>query len=202
MRKKSFVVSAFLIFLAGCGGKIPLTHFYSLENVPPPPTSHRALPLDVAVARFRAPQQLTQDRLVYRPAPYQLEFYNYHRWSNSPPDMLTETLVYSLKRSGLFRSVSSLQGGPRVDYLLRGYIHNLEEVNSAEGVTAQVALSVEVVDMKTHAVVWTGRGSSERQVADRSVPGVVQGLNDGVRQSLEQITQGLAAFFEKLPAAN
>jgi len=182
--------------LAGCG-KLPTTRYYAIDTRLPATPATRSLPLDVAVARFRASQMLSQDRLVYRQGSNVVNYYNYDRWSVSPPDMLTDALIRSLRDSGMFRSVATMQGGPRVDYLLRGYLEQLEEVDGTDGVSARVALRLEAVDMKTNAVVWTGRGSAERPVADRSVTGVVRELNEGISESLQQVTRGLAGHFAK-----
>lgn len=181
--------------LGGCA-KLPTTRYYAIDTRLPSSPATRSLPLDVAVARFRASQMLAQDRVVYREG-HQVNYYNYDRWSVPPPDMLTDVLIRALKDSGMFRSVASLQGGPRVDYLLRGYLEQLEEVDAPDGVTARVALRLEAVDMKTNAVVWTGRGSASRPVAERSVTGVVRELNEGVEESLQQVIRSMAGHFAK-----
>ena len=188
-------LAAGLLLVAGCG-KIPPTHYYALDAGLPAAPASTSLPFDVAVARFHTPQLLAQDRVVYRTSPQRVDYYNYHRWSGAPADLVTDLFLTRLRRAGLFRSVSSLQGGPKADYLLRGTIEYLEEANSAEGVSARVALTMEAQDMKTREVVWSGKGSYEKPVSDRTVEGVVRELNEGVHQSLEQITRGLAAHFQ------
>ena len=182
--------------LAGCA-KLPTTRYYAIDTRLPPAPATRTLPLDVAVARFRASQMLSQDRLVYRQGANVVNYYNYDRWSVAPPDMLTDALIRALKDSGMFRSVATMQGGPKVDYLLRGYLEQLEEVDAPDGVSARVALRLEAVDMKTNAVVWTGRGSANRPVAERSVTGVVRELNEGIEESLQQVIRGMAGHFAK-----
>jgi uncharacterized lipoprotein YmbA len=90
--------------LSGCG-KVPATHFYTLE---PPAVSSagKTLPYDVSVARFRAAYRLSQDRLVYMASAYHVDYYNYHRWAGIPADLVTQGMITSLKRAGVFRSVS------------------------------------------------------------------------------------------------
>ncbi len=196
------VVLLALALLPACGGKLPQTRYYTIETgLPALPQQSGALPFDVAVARFRASQILAQDRIVYRPAPHQVDYYQYHRWADAPPDLLTHALLQQLRRAGLFRSVSTMQSAPKADYVLRGRIDHLEEVNNSDSVTVRVYLALEALDTKTHAVVWTGKGSYENQVTDRSVEGVVQQLNEGVRQSLDELTRGLTAFFQTVKPA-
>jgi ABC-type uncharacterized transport system auxiliary subunit len=184
-------------FSAGCGGAIPATRYYALDAGLPaaPPPASAKFPLEVAVARFRTPQMLAQDRVVFRPSPVQVDYYNYHRWSGFPADLVTEAFIGHLRRSGLFKSVSSIQSGAKADILMRGQILSLEEVNSGDGVAARVALTLEALDNKTRAVVWSGRASHENAVAERTVEGVVRELNDGVRKCFEQLSQDLAQRF-------
>lgn len=194
------VVAFVLLSLAGCG-KIPQNHYYTLESsLPAPPAASTTLPVEIAVARFRAAQALSQDRLVFRPAPQHLDFYEYHRWVDTPPDLVTQNLITHFKRSGMFRSVTGIQGATQADYLLRGYVEHLEEVDSDGSVTARVALAAELVDTKTRAVVWTGRGSQDVAVNDRSIEGVVHALNEALRQSMDQLLRGLATYFQQRPA--
>ena len=83
---------------------------------------------------------------------------------------------------------------------MRGRIEHLEEVDSADGVSARVALSVELVEIKTRNRVWTGEGSHETRVNERSVEGVVRALNESLRESLDQIVRGLATHFQQHPS--
>ncbi len=188
--------------LAGCGGKIPPTHHYTLEPaMAAPPAAATSYPLNLTVMRFTAARALEQDRLVFRPAPHKVEFYEYHRWADAPPDMVTKHVVSQLRSSGLFRSVSTTLAGGNADYILRGNIDSLEEVDASDAVSARVALSVELVDARTRQVVWTGRGSHETSVGERSVDGIVRALNDSLKQSIEQLTRGLATWLQQRPPA-
>ena len=192
-----FVLAATLLAM-GCG-KVPPTHFYTLE---PPATASigKTLPYDVEVARFRAAFRLTQDRLVYMPTPYRVDYYSYHRWAGYPADMVTAAMVSALKHAGVFRSVSEVRSGGRPDYILRGQIENLEEQDSGATVTARVALTLDAYDVQSRAIVWSGAADYQKQVAAGSVDDVARELNEGVRQSLEKLTRDLAAGFPEKKA--
>ena len=185
-----------LLSLGGCG-KVPPSHYYTLESSLPVPPPAVTAPVEIAVTRFRASQALSQDRLMYRPSPHRVDFYEYHRWVDAPPDLITQNLIAHLRRSGMFRSVTGTRGASRADYLLRGRIEHLEEVDAANGVSARVSLSVELVEVKTRTRVWAGEGSHEAPVGERSVEGVVRALNESLRESLDQIVAGLATHFQQ-----
>ena len=187
-----------VLLAAGCA-KVPQTHFYTLE--PPAMTAiGKTLPYDVEVARFRAAFRLGQDRLVYMPSPYHVDYYDFHRWAGYPADMVTSALISSLKHASVFRSVSAVRSGAKPDYILRGEIENLEERDSSGTVTARVSITLEAIDAQSHAIVWSGAADFSKQVAAGSVDDVAKELNEGVRQSLEKLTRDLAAGFPEKKA--
>jgi ABC-type uncharacterized transport system auxiliary subunit len=193
------IVLAGMLLAAGCA-KVPQTHFYTLE--PPSMTaSGKTLPYDVEVARFRAAFRLSQDRLVFMPSPYHVDYYNYHRWAGYPADMVTAALISSLKHAGVFRSVSDVHSGGKPDFILRGEIENLEELDSGASATARVALTLDAYDVQNRAVVWSGAADYQKQVTAGTVDDVARELNEGVRQSLEKLTHELAAGFPEKKAA-
>src|SRR5712691_1709483 len=156
------LLAAVLAVTPGCG-KVPQTHFYSLD-APSPAASAKTLPYDVAVPRFRAAYRLSQDRIVYMPSSYHVDYYNYHRWSGYPADLVTSAFITSLKRAGIFRSVSEMRSGGKPDYLLRGEIQNLEELDNGSAVTARVSMTLDVMDANTHQIVWSGAAEYEKPV--------------------------------------
>ena len=160
----------------------------------------KTLPYDVEVARFRAAFRLGQDRLVYMPSPYHVDYYDFHRWAGYPADMVTSALISSLKHASVFRSVSAVRSGAKPDYILRGEIENLEERDSSGTVTARVSITLEAIDAQSHAIVWSGAADYSKQVAAGSVDDVAKELNEGVRQSLEKLTRDLAAGFPEKKA--
>ena len=193
-----FLVAAFVTALAGCG-KVPVTHFYSLEPPAESPAG-KTLPYDVEVFRFRTSYRLSQDRLVFMPAPYQVDYYNYHRWAGYPADLVTGALITSLKHARVFRSVSEVRTGLSPDYLLKGEIENLEEVDSPGVATAKVSISLDAIDAHTHAVVWSGSAQYEKGVTTGNVDDVARELNEGVRQTLDKLTHDIAAKFPEKTA--
>ncbi len=194
--KTKLALSALLsmaMFLAGCG-KVPVTHFYTLE-APPVASVGKTLPYDVSVARFRTGFRLSQDRLVYMPADYHVDYYTYHRWAGYPADLLTQALITTLKRNKTFRSVSEIKTGVNPDYVLRGEILNLEEVDSANSATARVSISLDVTDAKTHSIVWSSTAQYEKPVTSGNVDDVARELNQGVRETLDKLVREMAAQF-------
>ena len=189
----AFCLLPFAFFVCGCG-KVPATHFYTLD-APQVAAAGKPFPYNVAVARFHAAQRLAQDRLVYMAAPYHVDYYNYHRWTGMPADLVTSVLITSLKRAAVFRSVSEVRSGGQPDFVLRGEIQNLEEVDSETSVTARVSLTLDATDVKTRAIVWSGAASAESPVSKGDVDAVARALNEGVNQCIQKLVANLSSSF-------
>ena len=194
---KAFLAAG-LVVAAGCGGAIPKTRYYVMDLPSSLPRAQDPAPYTVAVMLLRAPEPLEQDRIVYRPSPVELDFYEYHRWAQRPAAMVTAALVDRLRTQNLFSSVAIFDGRAKADYFIRGRVDRLEEVDSG-GVAARVEISVELVDTKNSRTVWSGSGSHSSAVTVGEVKAVVTEISRGVDASLNQITAGLEQFVRSLP---
>jgi ABC-type uncharacterized transport system auxiliary subunit len=184
---------AFVLVLAGCGGKILYPHYYVLE-IPPAPKAMAAsprLPATVAVRRFETPPYLRQGRIVYRQAPAEIGFYDYHRWAEDPAVTVTAAAIESLRSSHIFASVKPYDGQGQQDYLMAGRLERLEEIDSASGVQVAAKVSAELVDLRTGAIVWTGDGHESLTVETRNVDSVVVEMSHAVQTSIARMVASL-----------
>ena len=82
---------------------VPVTSY--VLNVQPPvarESPQRALG-PVTVREFRCPDYLCDGRIVYRPTPEEVGFYEYHRWAVSPREMITRLVAADLRSRALFQ---------------------------------------------------------------------------------------------------
>jgi ABC-type uncharacterized transport system auxiliary subunit len=196
--KKILPLIAFLAML-GCGGKIPPTHYYALSLPPAPAPAAESLPYTLVVMPLRTSSMLTQDRIVYRPSPEEVGYYEYHRWAQDPRESVTNALIDKIRASGAFSSVARFDGRTRADYVLRVRIDRLEEVDFEEGVKVYSGLSAELLDGATMRVVWEGSATSEAQVGNSEMQAVVRQLSEATGQTLDKLTQSLAESVRNAP---
>ncbi|MBI3666867.1 MAG: membrane integrity-associated transporter subunit PqiC [Acidobacteria bacterium] len=197
---KLWFAAGLILGAAGCGGSIPKTHYYVLDFPAAAPQPRDPAPYTAAVMPFRAPGQLEQDRILYRPTPQEVGFYEYHRWADRPSSMLTSALVNRLRAQGVFRAVSLFDGRTKPDYLIRGRVERLDEVDSSGGVSVRVELLAELVEGKTGRTVWSGAGSHTGALTAGEVSAVVAEMGRGAEACLAEITAGLENFVKALPA--
>ncbi len=186
--------------LAACGGAVRPSKYYALELPATPSAAAAANPYPVAllVGRLTAPHLYRDDRIVYRTGPEQLGTYDYHRWAEPPTEMVEAALLRMLRESGRYRTVQTLRSNAQGDYILRGRLHNFEEISGSQ-IAARVAIEIELYEIKTGTTVWTQFYSHDEPVNGKDVAAVVQALDHNVQRGLQQITAGLAQYFASHP---
>jgi ABC-type uncharacterized transport system auxiliary subunit len=199
--KKILPLIAFLAILGCGGGKIPPTRYYALSLPPAPAPAAQPLPHSLVVMPLRTSSMLTQDRIVYRPAPEEVGYYEYHRWAQDPRESVTNALIDKMRASGVFSSVARFDGRTRSDYVLRARIDRLEEVDFEGGVKVYSGLSAELLDGATMRVVWEGSATSDAQVPSSEMTAVVRELSSATSRSLDQLTRSIADSVRNAPPA-
>ena len=182
-----------MVLMAGCGGKVLYPNYYALEIVPAPrpAVNETRLPVTVAVRQFETPPYLRQGRIVYRQAPEEIDFYNYHRWAADPAATVTTAVIDSLRSSRLFSFAKPYDGQGQPDYLMSGRLERLEEIDYSGSVRVEAKLSAELVDLRTDATVWTGDADETLTVETRNVSSVVAEMSHAVQKSIDRLVADL-----------
>ena len=186
-------VCAFTLLMGGCFGKTRYPNYYALSVAPAlssdiGSTRH---PGTVAVRRFETPAYLRQGRIVYRQAPDQIGFYEYHRWAVEPGTTVTTAVLESLRSYHIFSFVEPYDGQSRPDYLLTGRLQRLDEIDYGGGVKVEAKLSAELTNVRTGAVLWTGDAGGTSKVDGRGVSSVVVEMNRALRESIGRLVTSM-----------
>ncbi len=195
MRRLAWWTIFLACLAAGCvSAKSP--RYYRL-NLAPVATQSSTAPFQVSllVGRLTAPRILRDDRVVYGMSDVEMGVDEYHRWTEPPTEMIEDLLVQRLRRSGQYKSVQRISSTARGDYLLRGHLSSLNEVDDPAGIKARFNVQLELFDQKSGSVVWTGSYSHDEPVEKKSVTAVVESLQKSVNAGIEQLTAGLAQYF-------
>ena len=183
---------------AGCGAARPIS-FYVLDTGPAPVNAGTpAYPVRLLVARIASSELYRDDRLVYASGPVRLGTYEYQRWAAAPVDMVRDMLINSLRTSGQYRSITPLTSNLRGDYIIRGHLYALDEVDKPE-LAARFSLEIDLYDLKSGAMLWTDSYAHDEPVNGKAVSDVVEALDRNVRAGMQQLTTNLGAYFASHP---
>jgi ABC-type uncharacterized transport system auxiliary subunit len=188
---------AALVILNGCAGRMRYPTYYtlSLPSPPDPPAGVNAH-ATLAIREFRASNYLRQGAIVYKTSPEQIGFYAYHRWAVDPRDFVTNAITERLRASGAFAHVQAYNGSRDTGYVLSGRLENLEELDYQGGVKVQVAISAEMTNIATGAIVWSNAVSEIGDVNKHDVPAVVAEMNRTMQRAIEKLVTPLPAQIE------
>ena len=200
MRHRGFLVcrraSAPLLaalFLSGCGGvRYPASYLLNFPQPTTQTTTQRAPLGEVVVRRFQCPEYLCQGRIVYRPSPEEVGFYEYHRWVVNPRESITQFMADALRTQSLFKDVMIDERGIEPAYVLTGRIEHLDELDRGRDVLAECAISAELVDVHTGSVIWSDRATETLPLKSRDVAGVVNGITAAARIAVDRLVKSIA----------
>ena len=194
---RAFWIITVVGLLAGCGsGREPATKYYKLDIPQAPTPAGPSAPASLRIEPFRTTALLRQDRIVYRPSPVEVGFYEYHRWAEPPNDAVTKALADQLTKRRVFRSVEVSGGAEKADYVLRGSIDRLQEVDYKGAVRVQVLISAELEDPVQRRIIWSSSAASERVVARSDVQAVVAAMGQASQQSIARLMTDVTKFVQ------
>jgi ABC-type uncharacterized transport system auxiliary subunit len=190
------------VLAAGCvSARSPRYYTISVPRAVPQPAEAQ-FPVTLVVGRLYSPHLLRDDRVVYGMSDVELGVDEYHRWAEPPTGMIERLLTERLRTSGRYRAVQHLSSTAHGDYLLRGYLGNLNEVDDPAGLKARFALQLELVESKGGMVVWSDSFTHDEPVPQKTVTSVVESLEKGVNLGIDQLTSDLAQYFSSHPPAS
>ncbi|HXW56119.1 MAG TPA: ABC-type transport auxiliary lipoprotein family protein [Candidatus Cybelea sp.] len=173
-------------------------NYYVLDSGAPQvakgPATSAQFPVTLVVGRIVTTHLYRDDRLVYGSGPVELGTYEYQRWAEPPAEMIEDILVASLRATGQYRSVSRIASALRPDYILRGRLIGLYEVDKPK-MAARFSLDLELFDPKSATTVWSDSYSNDEPVDGKKVANVVEALDKNVRAGMQQLTANLAQYF-------
>jgi len=187
----------FAVLMAGCGGKIPSTHYYSLKFPAPAPSADPKTPLTLTIEPFRAAMSLRDDRIMYYETPTEFSYYDYHLWSPDPATLLAELTRRHLNDLAIFAHVHLAPSHEHSDYVLRGYLLDFDELDYIPGGKARVALDLRLVRTRDQKVLWSDRREVEQAISGSGVGGVVDALSAASDQLLNDSLPALAAVVQR-----
>jgi len=190
-------VSLLAVIAAACAATPP-TKYYVLDAPQASSAGQGQIPVRLVVGRITGSHLYRDDRVVYGTSDVELGTYEFQRWSEPPVDLIQDQLVATLRNSGQYRAVSRIGSSARGDYIVRGQLVALDEIDNKPGIAARFSLQLELFDPANGTVVWNSSYNHDEPVQGSgkkvAVADVVQALDHNVQQGLQQLTAGLGQY--------
>jgi cholesterol transport system auxiliary component len=176
--------------LAGCTALQPEVDSVTLHVLtPPPPRSSASTRRDVVieVAPPRAWPGFDTTRMAYVQGPYELGYFATNRWVDTPSRMLAPLLVHALEQTGGFRAVVQMPSNVPATYRLDTEVVRLLQDFSARPSSTQIAVRVQLTDVRTRRVVATRVFDDAEDAPSENAAGGVAAGNVALHRVLQRI---------------
>ncbi len=196
MKRSGFRAQACLgltcLLSAACGSQRPI-HYYAINYPVTQPVAAKTDGLVLLVGRIATPEALGDDRIRYRSGANEVGAYESHRWVERPGMMVRESLVRALRATGKYRQVQETSSSAAGDYLIRGKLYELSEIDNP-GIETKVSLDLEVVSNKTGLVVWSHSYNRNEPVNGKAMNDVVSSLDRNLQQVIADSVSAIGGF--------
>lgn len=195
------VVVIWGVVTSGCSltRERPAVRYYSLSlALPEPPPGGGKLSL--VVRPFTARNPYDQNYIVYRQSPYQVDFYNYHRWAATPAQQVTDWTRRYLRHSGVFATVFPTADA-NADLALGGVVRQFEEIDQEHAWEAALSVDFWLTRGDQRTPLWFQSYTATRQAARRNPAAIAEAMSRNLETILRQLTADLAPVVAALPLA-
>lgn len=185
-------------------GSAPKTRYYTLRIPPPPSVRSHKTDFILQVERFEAPDVFRDNRIIYYTSPTQLNFYQYHRWSSDPGELLSELAMKYFAETALFRQVYAYPAPVSANFTLRGRVLDLAELEYQKGDLGKrgrgkVGLKLDLIrtDGNGNKLIWSARLEETEPIEKKKARGVVDALNVAAEHLMQRAYAGVSQVVER-----
>lgn len=193
----SIAVSLFALVLSGCGHPKPV-RYYTVQSATAPVASTNPQSPSLVVGTISGPEIFRGTPIAYRIGANEIGTYQYSQWIDPPVVLVQSGLIQVLRASGNYQSVMGLGSSTDGPFLVRGQLHDFEEVDGGS-ITALVSMEFELVDRKSGKVVWTHFYSQSEPVQGKEMSAIVTALDVNLDRGLKETAAGLNQYFAANP---
>ena len=182
---------ASVTLIAGCSLK-PVQYSPSQTYVlspSVPTTTAKPTQLTLLVESPKATQAFDTTQMAYVNKPYQLTYFSYNQWADTPAQMLHPLLIQALQNTGHFHAVIANPNTTQYDVVLKITVLQLQQSFLQKPSQIQFNVRAQLVNNTSHQVIATQQFNITEAAAEDTPYGGVIAANKATEKLLQQITQ-------------
>lgn len=187
--RRSLLLAAAALPMAGCGGLIPQTPPSNVYNLSPKTTFPENLPRvdwQLVVEEPYAAGGLDSHKIAIYTNPYEVKYYAEARWAERAPRMVQTLLVESFENTGRIMAVGRQSVGLRSDFNLKSDLREFQAV-LREGQAAPeviVMLQVKLIAQPRQQIVASATFERRATAKSAGILHVVEAFDDALGKIL------------------
>jgi len=146
----------------------------------------------VVLRPFTQSSALDRDGVRYRTSDVEGGYWTFHRWSEPVESMVRSVLARDLERTGVFDAVVLIDNAGLANYMVDAAVHRFDEVDAADGWSAVVEITFEVVRTSDGVLLLHDRIRAKSKSDSNSVPEVVRALGRALESVFDDFYDELA----------
>ncbi len=176
---------------------------YTLEYPSPEISGLSTIETSLKLERFTEAPAYNTSAMIYRPEPFKLDAYQYHRWRVHPADLVTGYLLRDLKKSAAFKAVFSHLDQQEGRFILEGGVEEFLEVDEKDQRQAVLVLNVTLLDSSfkdlPRRILFQKRYRFQEPISENTPRGLAKGISQAMRKfSEESIRDVYSAVRERM----
>lgn len=159
-RKTGFYILSFLL-LSACSIfepiKTPPMHYFTLA-IPEPDwdcCAQQRGRTTILVNQPRSNAVYNNQRMIYIPACYQIQYFSQNRWADMPTQMLQSLLINSLQHTGYFQAIINTPSTTYYDWVLNTQLLSFQQEFLTVPSRFRIAMRAQLIDARTRHVIAT-----------------------------------------------
>jgi cholesterol transport system auxiliary component len=180
-----------LIALTGCSFKPVKTtpaQTYVLNPALPTLTA-KPSGLTLLVEAPRANPAVDTTQMAYVDKPYELAYFSYNQWAESPGQMLHPLLVQALQNTQHFRAIISTASSAQYDLVLNSQLLKLQQVFLQQPSCVELSAREQLINNASHQIIATQQFNISEPAPENNPYGGVIAANKATAELLQQITE-------------
>lgn len=191
--KSKLLLFLILFVVIGCAG-VPKTHYYVL-HLNPGSANPVSSNLNIGIAPFTIESIFSNYKIAYRESPYEVQFYNYHQWASDPAKLVENGILEFLMNSNQFNKVVRLPSTDKVDLVIDGHIHKIEEWDEADQWYGYVEIEFQVTKLETKQKIWKSSLSRKIPAESKKPLMVVKAISTATQEIVEELCQKILTAY-------
>lgn len=160
------ILSVLVMFCCWGCANIPLTHYYTfrpdIELTENPVSS--TYPYILTIEPFETDFPYQERRIVFRRSPYEVNFYEYHKWLQPLEKLVAEQVFKLASATQMFQHVHNQAFGTYADYIIHGSINMFDFWYSPPTPFVRIQLEYQLIAAKEDQIIWMQMIDTTREI--------------------------------------
>ena len=204
MKKRNllFICCGVILWLSGCVN-VPPTHYYAFrpDSVNGAELISPKYPYVLGIEAYEANFPYQQDKIIFRTSPYEVNFYEYHRWLHPPTDLVTEQVQKLFFSSGLFERIHARPFESYSDYILQGSIHLFDQWDTGSTSISSIRIRIyhQLILPDESQILWAKTIETTATVPSLEIVEIVKGFETALQENIRQAIAAIDKVLEHHP---